>query len=145
MKEETKSGRKGKVVTVIGEDVKARIPRVLDNIYRIEALPVSDDDSLQNDETARMYTLRTILVEGVTVVNNGTAVNVNGDFDISLEPTFDETDEKELLNKTWANKDEAIAVWETLTKQQVERAEEAQRKINHIVNTLRTSLEERQY
>lgn len=135
---ETKS-RKGQVVTIkIGEDKKKRIPRVFDTIYKMVKTPVDDDD-----ETFNLHTLRTIDVEGVTIVDGGRAVNINGDFDISLEDEND--DERFSADKVWADKDEAVTVWEYLTKLQLDKAEARQARINNVVNCLRDSLNERQY
>ena len=136
--------RKGTIIT-LGEDVRARIPRCMDNIFKIEAVPVTDGEDLEKDETFRLHHLRTILVEGTTVVDNGRAVNVNGEFDIPLEPRLGESDEDELLNNVYSVKDEAIAAWEVLTNLQVKRAEKMQEKINETLTTLKNSQEERQY
>ena len=103
--------------------------------------PVSDDDTLQ-DETFVLHTLQTVEVEGVTIVDGGRAVNINGDFDISLE---DDDEDKFSPDNTWKDKDEAIQVWEYLTKLQLEKAEKLQDKINSVVSCLQTSLKEEQY
>jgi hypothetical protein len=133
-----KDTRKGKLITIkLGEDKKRLIPRVFDTIYRMVKTPVSDDDNPDDDETFVLNTLQTVEVEGVTIIDSGRAVNVNGEFEISLED--------DAKNEVWADKDEAIAEWEYRTNLQLKRAEELQKKVDHIVNALRTSKEEKQY
>jgi hypothetical protein len=105
--------------------------------------PVDDSDNPDEDETFLTHTLRTVDVEGVNIVDDGRAVSVNGEFEISLEDEDDE--ERYSSNKIWANKEEAIEVWEFLTNQQLERAKKLQDKMNHIVNHLQTNLDEKQY
>ena len=127
----------------LGEDKKKRIPRVLDTIYRMIKTPASDDDNPDDDETLCIRTLETVDVEGVTVVDNGRAVNVNGDFEISLE----DEDEQERYsdNKIWADRGEAIHVWAHNTEAEIERSEEKMKKFTSIYNTLKRSREEEQY
>ena len=143
MSKEEKKGRKATIVT-IGVDQRRRIPQVFDTIFKIEQTPVTDGENIDDDETFRLHSLRTIDVEGVTVVPGKRAVNVNGDFDINLDDDGEEN-EKDLLSKVFADKDEAIAAWGYLSKLQLERAEKLQEKINETVNCLRTSIEDRQY
>jgi len=143
--ENTNKNRKGKIVNVvIGEDIRKRIPRCMDNIYKVEALPVNDVEDLEKDETLRMYTLRTVLVEGTSVVDNGRAVNVNGEFEISLEDSNDDS-ENETLKKVYRDKDEAIAVWRRLTKAQCDRVDELFEKVSQMKVALHTSYDEEQY
>lgn len=145
MEEKSKSNRKGKIVNIVlGENQKRRIPQVFDTVFKIEQTAVTDGEDLANDETFRLHTLRTIDVEGVTRIPGKLAVNINGDFDINLDDDGEQS-EKDLLDKVFADKEEAIAAWNLLTKLQVERAEALQAKINETVTMLRTSLEERQY
>jgi hypothetical protein len=135
-----KDVRKGKVIT-LGADKMKLIPRCMDNIYKIDAVPVTDGENLEKDETLRLHTLRTVLVEGTSVVDGGRAININGEFEISLEDDSDES----LSSKTYADKDEAVAAWKTLTKAQYERAKELYEKIENAKNMLKVSLEEEQY
>jgi hypothetical protein len=140
------SKEKAKIINVkvkLGEDKKRRIPRVLDTIYRIIKTPVCDDDNPDDDETLFTRTLETVDVEGVTVVDNGRAVNVNGDFEISLEDEDD--DEKYSDKKIWAEKEEAIAVWEHNTELELKEAKKRQEKYDHIVTHLQRNLDEKQY
>lgn len=137
-----KKDRKGTIIT-IGEDKRKRIPQVFDTIFKMERTPVSDEDNPDKDETFNLHTLRTIDVEGVVAVPGKKAVNVNGEFDINLEDDDDDNDFSP--NKVWADKSEAITAWEYLTDLEVKRAEKLQKKVEQIVNTLRTSQEERQY
>jgi hypothetical protein len=130
---------------IIGRNIKDRIPRCTDTIYKIVATPVCDDDDADKDETLKLHTLRTIEVEGVVVVNHGKAVCVNGEFDISLEVGDDDENEEDILNKTYSIHDEAITAWEYLTKINLERAEKAKEKADSIYNMLKISLQERQY
>lgn len=143
MSKEEKKGRKGTIIT-IGENQRKRIPQVFDTIFKVVQTPVSDEDDLEKDDTFRLHTLRTIDVEGVTVIPGRKAVNVNGDFDIDLEEDGD-LEDKDLVNKVFADKEEAIAAWAYLTKLQLDRAEKLRAKVEATVNTLRTSFEERQY
>ena len=142
MKEDKKS-RKGTIIT-IGENQRKRIPQVFDTIFKIVQTPVTDNEDLENDDTFRLHTLRTIDVEGVTVIPGRKAVNVNGDFDIDLEEDSD-LEDKDLVNKVFADKEEAIAAWGYLTKLQLDKAESLRAKIEETVNMLRTSLDDRQY
>jgi hypothetical protein len=136
--------RKSKIITVkIGEDKKSRIPRVLDTIYRMVKTPVSDEDNPDDDQTLFQRTLQTVEVEGVTVVDGGRAVNVNGDFEISLE---DEDDEERFSDKKiWANKEEALFVWEHNTEIELKEAKKRLDKYTHAFNFLQTNLDEKQY
>lgn len=135
--------RKGKIIT-LGEDIKNLIPRCMDNIFKIEETAVTDDTNLGKDETFRMYTIRTILVEGTTVVRGGEAVNVNGEFDIPLVRRG-EQDEDDLVDGVYSQKEDAITAWEILTKAQLEKAEEEKARLEKVVNTLSRSYNERQY
>ena len=140
---EDKKNRKGTIIT-LGVDKMKRIPRVFETIYKLEQTPADDNDDLEKDETLRLHTLRTIDVEGVTKVPGKNAVNVNGDFDISLEDDDDET-ENDILNKVYADRDEAIAAWAYLTDLQVEKARKMKEKYDQILVMIETSKNERQF
>jgi hypothetical protein len=138
---ESKDYRKGKVVTIVlGEDKRKRIPRCMDNVYRIVATPTTDGENLEDDETTRLYTLRTVLVEGTSVVDNGRAVNVNGEFEISLEDDGDDS-ENELLTKTYSDNDEAIVAWRNVSKCERDRVRKWKEKIDALQIRLTNSLE----
>jgi hypothetical protein len=138
------NSRKTKLINVkIGEDKRKRIPQVFSTIFKMIRVPVCDDDNPDDDETYFSHSLDTIDVEGVIIVNNGKAVRVNGDFDISLED--EEEDEKSLVKKIWADQDEAIEAWRFITKLQLDKAEKQKEKLVHIINHLTENLEKDQY
>jgi hypothetical protein len=133
-----KDTRKGKIVTIrLGADKLEKVPKCFETIYRMVKTPVDDKDNPDDDETFFLHTLQTVDVEGTAIIDGGKAVSINGDFEISLEDNA--------KNDIWRDKEEAIAEWEYLTDLQVKRAEKVEDKIKHILNTLRTSKEERQY
>jgi hypothetical protein len=143
MTTKSKDSRKASILT-IGADKRKRIPQLFSDVYKIEATAAADEDDVARDETFKLHTLRTVFVEGLTIVNNGKGVNVNGDFDISLDDDSDET-EASVREKVYADKDEAIAAWEFLTNIQLEKAEKMFTKMENTLNAIRTSKEERQY
>lgn len=142
-----KDTRKGKVVTVkIGADKQKRIPALFSTIYRMIKTPWDDKDNPDEDETLCTRTLETVYVEGLTGVKDdegNDAVSVNGEFEISLKDEDD--DERYSDKKIWADREEAIEVWEHNTKRELERAKKYADKYNHIVNSLELNLEEKQY
>lgn len=138
-----KKGRKGSIVT-IGTDKMKRIPRVFETIFKLEQTPVTDGEDVNSDETFKLHTLRTIDVEGVTRVPGKAAVSINGEFEISLEDDGEES-EKDILNKAYGDKDEAIKAWAYLTELQLEKAKAMKAKIDLTVATLQTSKDENQY
>jgi hypothetical protein len=130
--------RKAKVVTIkLGEDIRKSIPKAGDTIYRIVKTPAADGDNPDEDETFFLRTLETVDVEGTRLVDGGKAVDINGDFEISLD-----LEEKP---DVWTDEDDAIAEWLFQTEQECQRAEKAQDKLNHIVNALQTSRDEKQF
>ena len=132
------SERKGKVVTLkLGEDMRKRIPKVGDVIYRIIKTPACDDDNPDDDETFFLRTLETVDVEGTHINHSNKTVEINGDFDISLDP--------EDKPEVWTDEEDAIAEWFFQTDLELKRAVNLQVKMNHIVNALQTSKDEKQY
>ena len=129
---------KGKVITIkLGEDKRKDIPQVFETVYRMVKTPIDDRDNPDDDETFCIHTLQTVDVEGVTIVDNGRAVCINGDFEIDLEDGA--------VKETWRDQEEAVEEWELLTNLQIKKAEKVEDKIKHILTTLRTSKEEKQY
>jgi hypothetical protein len=140
----TRNERHGKIIT-LGEDMRKRIPQLFSVIYRLETTAATDGEDIEEDETFKLHTLRTVNVEGTVIINEGAGVCVNGDFDISLVEDEDDDKPGELRKKVWADKDEAIAAWELLSNLELDRAKAIQDKINATVTMLQTSVDERQY
>jgi hypothetical protein len=142
------SDKKTKLINVkvkLDDKQMGRIPKVFDVIYRIVKTPVCDDDNPDNDETLFTRTLETVEVEGVVgiVTEKGKKlVRINGEFDIPLDET---NDDKNSDDNFWANKEDAIAVWEHNTTLEKERAEEKMKKYTSIFNHLKMNLEDRQF
>jgi hypothetical protein len=133
-----KTTGKTKLVTIkLGEDIRKRIPKAGDTIYRIVKTPTSDEDNPDDDETFFTRTLETVDVEGTRLVDGGKAVDINGDFEISLDP--------EEKPEVWTDQEDAIAEWAYQTELEIKRCEKLEEKVNHILGALRTSRDEKQY
>lgn len=142
-----KSNRKGKIVNVVlGEDIMSRIPRCMETVYKICAIPVDGSASFAgDDETLKLFHMRTILVEGTSVVNNGKALNINGEFEISLEVNKFDSEEKRILDELYRDKDEAISAWRVLTNTQVEKIEAIEKEVAKMKAAILASRDEEQY
>jgi hypothetical protein len=140
----SKNDRKGKVIT-IGEDLRKRIPQLFSNVYKIEQTAVKDGEDLDEDETLRLHTLRTVFVEGESIVEGGKAVNVNGEFDIPLERHGLGDSDKDLREEVYVDREEAVDIWEKLTNAQIRRCREKKEQIDNTLIALETSLSDRQF
>jgi hypothetical protein len=141
------SDKKTKLINVkvkLDEKQMGKIPKVFDVIHRIVKTPACDNDNPDDDETLFTRTLRTVEVEGTVGVmtEKGRAVRINGEFDILLEG---DEEGKWSDDNYWANKEDAIAVWEHNTTLEKERAEEKMKKYISIFNHLKMNLEDRQF
>lgn len=143
METKTKAGRRGTVIT-LGQDIAARIPKCMDNVYRINEFAVddADGDKLTNDETFRGYHITSHLVEGTSMVRNNTAVSINGLFEISLLP--EDIEKENALDRTYPSMEEAVKVWKELETAQLDKAKALLDKVNHAINHLETALRDGQ-
>lgn len=95
----------------VSEKAKARIPKLFEDIFVLEINDAEDEapeGHVINDISMTGYAVvRSINVESVAAINNGEAVRVNGDIEISL---VDE--EEDSLQKVYVDKNEAIEAWE---------------------------------
>ncbi|MBE3086141.1 MAG: hypothetical protein IMZ64_07990 [Bacteroidetes bacterium] len=144
MSKKNEDNRAGKIIT-LGKNRRAKFPTVFDTVYRIKTDAVADEEDVDKDETFKLHTLVTVDVEGVTIVDGGRAVSINGEFEISAEEDGVGSDEEELRDKTWSDKDEAIAAWLLLTEAQIRRCKKMKDKIDQTLVTLETSRDDRQY
>ena len=144
MSKKNEDNRAGKIIT-LGKNRRAKFPTVFDTVYRIKTDAVTDEEDVDKDETFKLHTLVTVDVEGVTIVDGGRAVSINGEFEISAEEDGVGSDEEELRDKTWSDKDEAIAAWLLLTEAQIKRCKKMKDKIDQTLVTLETSRDDRQY
>jgi hypothetical protein len=130
--------RKGKILNIkLGEDKLRRIPRSFETIFRMVQTPVDDKDNPDDDETFKLHTLQTVDVETTAIVDEGRAVCINGDFDISLEDDW--------VEDTWREKEDAVMAWRHATDLQIKKAEKVLGKVEQVLSALRTSRDEEQY
>ena len=141
---DVQKNRKATVIT-LGEDIRAMIPRCMDNLYKIEEVAVTDGEDLSKDETFRLYGIRTVLVEGTSVVDNGRAVNINGDFDIPLMKSEDDKEDQDLVNNVYYTKEEAVVAWEILTNAQLDKVIKERDRLIEVAGTIQRSKDERQF
>lgn len=98
-------------IKTVSEKAKARIPKLFEDIFVLEINDAEDEapeGHVINDISMTGYAvIRPINVESVAAINNGEAVRVNGDIEISLVE-----EEEDSLQKVYTDKSEAVEAWD---------------------------------
>lgn len=131
-------------IKTLSEKAKSRIPRVAEDVYKLnisDAEEEAPEGKVINDiEITGFATITEITVESVAMVNNGEAVRVNGELEISLVD-----DDENVVDKVFPSKDEAVEAWQNFMEAKAKVAEAKLNAYTNLVSFLRSQINQGNY
>jgi hypothetical protein len=121
---------KNSIMCNLSKEIKARIPRCTDDLYKLIVVPPIDSLPEDPADMNVSFAIRSIIVDS-TVIHDDKCI-VNGEFEISLLPNHVETE----LERYYANRDEAEEKWAELMELQKEKVMELRKNADAIIGYL---------